>query len=197
MQSLQPTYNWHSPADDSSPYYESTRAWDGLQSLACCGLKGPKDWDEFRPSNVSFNVYPRSCCPSYLLGRTDPCTTASNLFQPGCMTVVHTIESITLVSALLVICFNIFLCVVACIVGGINLDERPTNASGTNIHGISGHLPYQQVQRTDVMVYPRQPPVNPNSHDATKITEPPMYPNAHGVEKTGYTQPPPSYGTNP
>lgn len=61
-----------------------TQTWNKIQASGCCGVKGPRDWDVFRPANLDPDVYPSSCCHLGQSLRTTCRKSDVYFHQPGC-----------------------------------------------------------------------------------------------------------------
>ena len=105
---------------------------------------------------------------------------------------VELVEKITVLFVVAFIAIQVILCLLACIVGNFNLENRSFSSTTEDNRGF---LPHQEYQRFEGSVYVRQPAVNDNYYPAS--SQKTVYPNAHDVEKAPYSVPPPSYGTSP
>lgn len=192
-------YDWR---HSSSSENKATQNWDNLQHLLCCGIKGPNDWNKYRPSSVPKDAFPSSCC----LHNNQPDPFNSNefcykdnksgkLFEDGCQERLNQIAAVTMMVSFQFIVLQLFLCIVACIVG--TLDLEGCNHSSRNPVAMENatarvYSP-QQYQRFESSVYVRQPPVNQDylTHGNDKYVMPPVYPDLSREQNV----PPPSYGT--
>lgn len=199
MRDLASQYNWNANEFDPFDQKEPERAWNKLQKLMCCGIKGPEDWNKYRPSGVPKDEYPSSCCfTSTAFSKSRLCH-KSEVFDTGCFERIQQIESFGVALTCLFIGYQLILCILACIVGNFNFERRSPaaqNAEAGQTNRSGYHLPSTEYQRFEGSVYVRQPPVNSEFHQPSmKADLPPLYPNANDVERTTYLGPPPSYGT--
>lgn len=193
MEEFAKHYNWNHHQN------EATESWDVVQRLLCCGIKGPSDWDEVRPSSIPKNLYPSSCCLSSNaedpFGRTELCSEKDGLFKTGCLERIQNLEAFYMLAQCIFILFQMGLCIIACVVGNFTLNSCSNRNNSNSNGGARGVLPPPQgYQRFSGSVYVRQPAVN----EMYQPKAPPMYPDATSVEKattTTYNIPPPSYGT--
>lgn len=197
MNRLAKNYSWSL----NEPLYgesEANRAWNKLQRLQCCGLKGPDDWKKNRPGKVADDLYPSSCCALSLLETKTTYCEKEVVFTVGCMERIHQLDELNLVITYIYIAYQLCLCILAYVVGNFNLDRsnqtRTTGEVGNNNRS-NYRLP-AEYQRFEGSVYVRQPPVNEQHHHVTKSDLPPLYPNVHEIERATYFAPPPSYGTS-
>jgi len=78
MKDLMSKYNWTSPSAD-----RATQVVDDIQSsLHCCGAANNADWNMDRPSNISTDKFPHSCCDGVKKG--EYCE-KEKIYQDGCV----------------------------------------------------------------------------------------------------------------
>lgn len=94
LMDLMRQYQW--TIEKSGRKNDATITWDAFQSLECCGVRGPKDWEEFRPESLDYSAHPASCCGlTRISGKSDNyCTKKDPLNQDGCMDRIVMIEVI-------------------------------------------------------------------------------------------------------
>lgn len=62
LQAAQSKYDWTGKSTVKD-ILNATTKWDEVQeTLHCCGVKSPKDWDAFRPKDAGSESFPVSCC---------------------------------------------------------------------------------------------------------------------------------------
>lgn len=186
-------YSW-----DADSHSEATVAWNKLQKLMCCGLKGPDDWASRRPKGFPDNSYPSSCCfmpVKRVLSGESYCK--YDVFETGCQEQVLTIQKISEACSYLFVVFHLALAVFSWVVGNCHLDaQRPAHQAGSATNNRSGNMP-TEYQRFEGSVYVRQQPAYEQQYTpSAKPHAPPLYPNIGDVEKSAYAPPPPSYGTS-
>lgn len=120
LSTLVSKYDWFDKQDSNDEIKKATSLWNEVQKVGiCCGVEGPKDWDSYRPKNLSDHLYPASCC-------LEPTTYSSNteekfcydtaIWQDGCYTSYKYINSDLTIVLQALIWINLILSLMACVV---------------------------------------------------------------------------------
>lgn len=119
LASLQADYDWSHQSTDKTKEF-ATETWDAIQQeQQCCGLKSPDDWNKSRPPGAVVQSYPASCCVNNTQVAADGlCKTDKDtpIWSTGCIDRYENVCSSLSMMVTFMICLNMVLSVLACIV---------------------------------------------------------------------------------
>lgn len=187
-------YSWdHEPATKKSE--EVTKMWDDVQRIACCGVEGPNDWIDYRPSSSKYNsAYPSSCCLHSSGATKSVCTKQDLFFTDGCSQRFSQIIAVAIMLKVIGVAFQLALSIISYMVGSCSFESRAEQHMARQAMSLS--VPRDQAIYVDR--HYQQPSMGQqygSSPSAPKQSLPPMYPNLHASNDVNYSAPPPSYGT--
>lgn len=128
-------YDWGAinETDLYQPQYEDTWAWDETQQgLGCCGIKGPHDWDGYKPIEVFDTpyAYPKSCCDRpHIMNGISLCPWVT--YEYGCKEKLELIGTKLSIYLIALIIFNLslaFISFIYCLKEGELMEEKQNPA---------------------------------------------------------------------
>lgn len=177
---------------------EPTINWNSLQGFKCCGMRGPQDWDAYRPADINKQLYPRSCCSRrtkhqdklknfvsalFETDRERELCHADSIYTVGCHDKIVFVEKLLVAAACFVIVYQLLLAFLASCVGN-EYEHRERQ---------------QRIQQSRLQVnlwsVDRPPIKNANTQTFAHLNNDFSYPNLQTVDQQQVFYPPPRYGS--
>lgn len=125
LKQYEPNYDWFGNNLDTADIRIATETWDKLQTAGCCGWANPEDWDNLRPTNLTSELYPKSCCPNKIQSNLNEfCSKENGLYTKGCLDLVLSSQMIELRVYMIFVGAQVVLCLLSCIVAFLNVDKQ-------------------------------------------------------------------------